>query len=140
MYAFTYYASSCMLLACSVKLNQFNRLVEATWFHLLVDILAVEVLPTFTQVEIHDLYIHFNLKLSFMHYLQWCSGGQARLDVSRHLFCLLGRRLDTSWHFLANFLVISNRLWHLNFTDCFGGKVFDLDLNNGLQILSKPFH
>ena len=30
-------------------------------------------------------------------------------------------------------------LGHLNFTDCFGGKGFALDLSNGLQALSKPF-
>ena len=32
-----------------------------------------------------------------------------------------------------------NHIWHLNFTDCFGGEGLALDLNNGLQIISKSF-
>ena len=39
-------------------------------------------------------------------------------------FLLLSHRLDASRHFLAYFLVISDHVWHLNFTDCFGGKRF----------------
>ena len=48
-------------------------------------------------------------------------------------------RLDASRQFLANFLVILNHIEHLNFTDCFGGVGFALDLNNDLQTLSKLF-
>ena len=29
-------------------------------------------------------------------------------------------------------------MWHLNFTNCFGGEHFALDLNNGLQTFSSP--
>ena len=50
---------------------------------------------------------------------------------------LLSHRLDASRHVLANLLVISDDIWHLNFTDCFGDKGFALGLNNGLQTLSK---
>ena len=35
--------------------------------------------------------------------------------------------------------MILNRIWHLNFTDCFSGKGFALNFNNDLQTLSKPF-
>ena len=71
--------------------------------------------------------------------------GQARLGSARlcqeHLgtfIFLLRKRLDASRHFLANFLVISDHIWHKNFTDCFGGRGFALDLKNGLETLSKP--
>ena len=47
--------------------------------------------------------------------------------------------LAASRHFLATFLVILDQIWHLNFTDCFGGKGFALDSNNDLQTLSKHF-
>ena len=47
-------------------------------------------------------------------------------------------RLDASRHLLANFLVILDHTLHLNFTDCFG-EGLALDLNRGLQTLSKPF-
>ena len=40
-------------------------------------------------------------------------------------------------YLLANFLVISDYIWHLNFTDCFGGEGLALDANNGLQTLFK---
>ena len=29
-------------------------------------------------------------------------------------------------------------MWHLNFTNCFGGEHFALDPNNGLQTFSSP--
>ena len=35
--------------------------------------------------------------------------------------------------------MILDYIWHLTPTDCFGGKGFALDLNNGLQTLSKSF-
>ena len=41
--------------------------------------------------------------------------------------------------FLEKFVVIFDHIWHLNFTDCFEGEGFVLDLNNGLQTLSKLF-
>ena len=62
---------------------------------------------------------------------QWCSGGWA-------FIFLLSHRLDASWHFLANFLVILDHILLLNFTDGFGGEGLAWDSNNGLQILSKP--
>ena len=43
-----------------------------------------------------------------------------------------------SRHILANFLVISAYILHLNFSDCFEGKGLALDPNNGLQTLSIP--
>ena len=61
-------------------------------------------------------------------------------DIVVALIFLLSHRLDTSKHFLANFLVISNHMWHLNFTDYFGNKGFTWDSNNGLQtLLNKSF-
>ena len=47
-------------------------------------------------------------------------------------------RLDPPRHFLVNLLVFSAHILLLNFTDCFGSKVFALDSNNSLQTLSKP--
>ena len=47
--------------------------------------------------------------------------------------------LDASRHVLANFLEILDHILYLNFTDCFGGEGSALDLDNDLQILSKPF-
>ena len=41
-------------------------------------------------------------------------------------------RLDTSRHFLANFLEISDHILHLKFTDWLKGKGFSLDPKNGL--------
>ena len=35
--------------------------------------------------------------------------------------------------------MILGYVWHLNFSDCLGGKGFALDLNNGTQTISKPF-
>ena len=61
------------------------------------------------------------------------------MHASRHLFFLLCHRLDASRHFLANFLVISNHIRHLSFTDCFEGEGLASDPNNCLQTLSKPF-
>ena len=63
---------------------------------------------------------------------------QAQLDAISSYF-ILSYRLDASKHFLENFLVISDRFWHKNFTDCFGGESFALDSNDGLQIFTKPF-
>ena len=66
---------------------------------------------------------------------------QQRLGAAKHiqaLIFLLSSKLDASWYFLANFLVILNRILHLNFTDGFGEKSLTLDSDNGLQILSKP--
>ena len=77
--------------------------------------------------------------------LQQYPAMQWRLDVSRHdqthlgTYFLLSLKLDASRHFLANILLILDHILHLNFTDCFGGKGFALDANNGSQTLSKPF-
>ena len=61
---------------------------------------------------------------TLMVYQQWGSGGWAWLDASRH--------------FLVNFLVIFDYIWHLDFTDCFGDKGFALYFNNSLQTFSFP--
>ena len=66
---------------------------------------------------------------------------QWRLGAARHtqaLF-LLSHMLDASLHFLADFLVISAHILHLNFTDFFEDKGYALDPNNSLQTLSIPF-
>ena len=55
---------------------------------------------------------------------------------ARRGYTHLGTYFSTK-HFLANFLAILDHIWHLNFTDSFGGGLA-LDFNNGLQILFKP--
>ena len=62
--------------------------------------------------------------------MQWRLGAARRIQA---LIFLLSHRLDASRHFLANFSVILDHIWHLNFTDCFGGKSFTLDSDNGLH-------
>ena len=67
--------------------------------------------------------------------MQWRLGVARRIQA---LIFLLSHRLEPSRHFLANFLVISDHIWHLNITDCFRGKGLAFDLNNSLQTLFKP--
>ena len=66
--------------------------------------------------------------------MQWRLGVTRRIQA---LLFLLSRRLDTSRHSLVNFLVISGHIWHLNFTDCFGGG-FALDFKNDLHCKLSP--
>ena len=46
--------------------------------------------------------------------------------------------MHASRYCLANFLVLSNHILHLNFTYCFGSENFSLASNRSLQTLSKP--
>ena len=55
------------------------------------------------------------------------------------LVFLVSHRLDTSRHLVAIFLVTLDHIQHLSFTECFGGKCFVFDFNNGSQTLSKTF-
>ena len=59
--------------------------------------------------------------------MQWWLGVARRIQA---LIFLLSHWLDASRHFLANFLVILNCIWHLNFTDFFRSESFALDSNN----------